>query len=220
MGVHLRSDCWCSLRASSLRVSLRFGCFEDNEGVGVAPSTSRAAFSCGGVGGSSIHGGRRPQFLFARISRLETTMRAFGIEIRESEIVQIILRQIPERYDVVKTMTLTDPQLTRSRLENTIRSVYSHRKAHKIAKQGPAAGAPAAPPNPHAVVIGRGFGDGGGRGRRRPTKGRRYGTSQRWHAAAAAAVAATLVSGRWHAAAAAATAAMISRGWYSSAAST
>ena len=28
--VHLRSDCWCSLRESFLRVSLRFGCFEDN----------------------------------------------------------------------------------------------------------------------------------------------------------------------------------------------
>ena len=65
MGVHLRRDCWCSLRESSLRVSLRVGCFEDNEVVGVAPSNSRAAFACGGVGGSSSHGGRRPQtFLF------------------------------------------------------------------------------------------------------------------------------------------------------------
>ena len=44
-------------------------------------------------------------------------MRAVGIEKSESEIVQIILRQLPERYDVVKTMTLANPQLTRSRLE-------------------------------------------------------------------------------------------------------
>ena len=89
-------------------------------------------------------------------------MRAVGIEKSESEIVQIILRQLPERYDVVKTTTLADPQLTRSRLENTIRSAYSQRKAHKIAKQGPAAGAPAEPPNPQALVVGRGFGGGGG----------------------------------------------------------
>ena len=107
-------------------------------------------------------GDEDPNFSFARISRLETTMRAVGIEKRESEIVQIILRQLPERYDVVRTMTLADPQLTRSRLENTIRSTYSQRKAHEIAKRGPAAGAPAAPPNPRALVVGRGFGDGGG----------------------------------------------------------
>ena len=103
-----------------------------------------------------------PNFFFVRNSRLETTMRAVGIEKRESEIVQIILRQLPERYDVVKTTTLADPQLTRSRLENTIHSAYSKRKAHEIAKQGPAAGTPAEPPNPHALVVGRGFGDGGG----------------------------------------------------------
>ena len=102
-----------------------------------------------------------PKFFFARISRLETTMRAVGIEKSESEIVQIILRQLPERYDIVKTTTLADPQLTRLRLENTIRSAYSQRKAHEIAKQGPAAGAPAAPPNPHGLVVGRGFGAGG-----------------------------------------------------------
>ena len=109
-------------------------------------------------------------FFFARISRLETTMRAVGIEKSDSEIIQIILRQLPERYDVVKTMTLADPQLTRPRLENTIRSAYSQRKAHEIAKLGPAAGTPAEPPNPHALVVGRGFGDrgaGGGGGHQR-----------------------------------------------------
>ena len=120
--------------------------------------------------GVQFMGDEDPKFFFARISRLETTMRAVGIEKSESEIVQIVLRQLPERYDVVKTMTLADPQLTRPRLENTICSAYSQRKAHEIAKQGPAAGAPAEPPKPHALVVGRGFGDGGdggGRGQRR-----------------------------------------------------
>ena len=84
-------------------------------------------------------GDEDPKFFFARISRLETTMRAVGIK-NESEIVQIILRQLPERYDVVKTTTLADPQLTRQRLENTIRSAFSQRKAHEIAKQWPAVG--------------------------------------------------------------------------------
>ena len=127
----------------------------------VAPSPSRAAFACGGAGESSIHGGRRPQFFICRISRLETTMHALGIKKSESDIVQIILRQLPERYDVVKTMTLADPQLTRQRLENTIRSAYSQRKAHEIAKQWPAMCVSVEPPYPHALVVGRGFRDGG-----------------------------------------------------------
>ena len=120
--------------------------------------------------GVQFMGNEGPKFFFARISRLETTMRAGCIEKSESDIVQIILRQLPERYDVVKTMALADPQLTRSRLKNTVRSAYSQREAHEIAKRGPVAGAPAAPPNPHALVVGRGFGDGGaggGRGQRR-----------------------------------------------------
>ena len=109
-------------------------------------------------------GDEDPNFFFARISRLETTMDAVGIKKSESDIVQIILRQLPECYDVVKTMTLADPQLTRQRLENTILSAYSQRKAHEVAKQWPAVGVPAEPSNPHALVVGRGFRDGGGVG--------------------------------------------------------
>ena len=120
--------------------------------------------------GVQFMGDEDPKFFFARISRLETTIRAVGIEKSDSEIVQIILRQLPERYDVVKTMTLADPKLTRPRLENTIRSAYSQRKAHEITKQWPAAGTPPEPPNPHALVVVRGFGDrgaGGGGGHQR-----------------------------------------------------
>ena len=106
-------------------------------------------------------GDKDPNFFFARISCLETMMHAVGIKKSEPDIVQIILPQLPERYDVVKTMALADPQLTRQRLENTIRSVYSQRKAHKIAKQWPAVDAPAELPSPHALVVGRGFRGGG-----------------------------------------------------------
>ena len=107
-------------------------------------------------------GDEDPNFFFARISRLEITMHAVGIKKSESDIVQIILCQLPERYDVVKTMTLVDPQLlTRQRLEYITRSAYSQRKAHETAKQWPAVGAPAELSSPHALVVGRGFRDGG-----------------------------------------------------------
>ena len=106
-------------------------------------------------------GDEDPKFFFARISRLETTVHAVGIKKNESDIVQIILRQLPERYDVVKIMTLADPQLTRQRLKNTIRSAYSQHKAHEVAKDWPAMCTSAEPPYPHALVVGRGFRDGG-----------------------------------------------------------
>ena len=107
--------------------------------------------------GVQFMGDEDPNFFFARIFRLETTMRAVGIEKNESEIVQIILRQLPERYNVVKTMTLADSQLTRPKLENTLRSVYSQRKAHEIAKQWPTVGVPAEPSNLHALSHGGGM---------------------------------------------------------------
>ena len=114
--------------------------------------------------GVQFMGDEDPKLFFERISRLESTMRAVGIAKSDSEIVQIILRQLPERYDTVKTTSLADPQITRLRLENSIRSAYSQRKAHAIAKRGPAAGTPAGPPNPHALVVGRGYGDRGAEG--------------------------------------------------------
>ena len=44
--------------------------------------------------GVQFMGDEDPNFFFAHISRLETTMRAVGIEKNESEIVHIILRQL------------------------------------------------------------------------------------------------------------------------------
>ena len=114
--------------------------------------------------GVQFMGDGDPKFCFERIFRLESTMRAVGIAKSDSEIVQIILRQLPEWYDTVKTMSLADPQITRPRLENIIRSAYFQRKAHAIAKRGPAAGTPAGPPNPHALVVGRGYRDRGAAG--------------------------------------------------------
>ena len=147
-------------------------------------------------------GDEDPKFFFARISRLETTMRAVGIEKTESEIVQIILRQLPERYDLVKTITLADTQLTYPKLENTIRSVYSQRKAHEITKQWPTVEPPcsisrwwhASAAAAAATLV-----------------------SRWWHAVAAAATT-TLVSRRWHAAAAAAATTLVSRWWHAAAA--
>ena len=47
--------------------------------------------------GVQFMGDKDPKFLFVRISGLETMMRAVGIKKSESDIVQILLRQLSER---------------------------------------------------------------------------------------------------------------------------
>ena len=134
---------------------------EDNEGVGVAPFPAERHLLVAELEGAQFMRDEGPNFFFARISHLETTMRAVGIKKSESDSVQIILRQLPERYDMEKIMILADPQLTRSTLEYTIRSAYSQCKAHEIAKQGPAMCAPAKPPYPMLLSSAMVFGTGG-----------------------------------------------------------
>ena len=161
-------------------MSLRFGCFEDNEGVDVAPSTSRAEFAfVAELEGVQFMGGEDPKFFFARISRLETTMRAVGIEKSESEIVQIILRQLLERYDVVKRMTLADPQPyppeTRKHHPFRLLPTEGPQNCETRAGDGSAGGIA----EPACSCRRPWFWGRRGRGRRRPTKGRRYDTSRR-----------------------------------------
>ena len=159
-------------------------------------------------------GDEDPKYFFARISRLETTMRAVGFKKSDSDIVQIILLQLPERYDVVKMMTLAGLQLTRQRLENIIRSAYSETMAGDVCVGGT--------PVPPCSCRRPWFSGRGGRGRRWHASAAAAATatlvSRRWHASAAAAAAATLASRRWHSAAAAATATLASRRWHAAAA--
>ena len=170
MGVHFRSDCWCPFENRFYECHSVLDALRTMREWALPLQTAERHLLVAELEGVQFMGDEDPKFLFARISRLETTMRAVGITKRESDIVQIILHQLPERYNVVKIMTLADPQLTRSRLEYTIRSAYSQRKAHEITKQGPAMYAPAEPPNPHAFVVDHIVGDrgaGGGGGQRR-----------------------------------------------------
>ena len=164
MGVHLRSDCWCSFENCLYECHSVLDALRTMRDWALPLQPAERHLLVVGLEGVQFMGDEDPIFFFVRISPLEITMRAVGLKKSELDIVQIILRQLPERYDVVKIMTLADPQLTRSRLETTTRSAYSRRKAHEIAKQGPAVSAPAEPPNPHALVVGLDFRDGGGVG--------------------------------------------------------
>ena len=82
----------------------------------------------------------------ARVDKLVNTMRVVGIEKSEVEIVQIIVCQLSDDYDVEKRSSLTSPDITRTFVEYTIRTSYANRKV-KV---------PSAPPprDPHALAVG------------------------------------------------------------------
>ena len=90
--------------------------------------------------------GEDPKRFLARVDKLVNTMRVVGIEKSEGEIVQIIVCQLSDDYDVEKRSSLTSPDITRTFVEYTIRASYANRKV-KV---------PSAPPprDPHALAVG------------------------------------------------------------------
>ena len=195
-------------------MSLRFGCFEDNEGVVVAPSPSRAAFACGGAGESSVHGGRRPQiFLCTHFPPGDNDAccrdqeKRIGYCSDHSPPAPGTLR-CRENNDFGRPPT--GPPETRKHHPFRLLSTQGPRNCETMDGDVCVGGTPV----PLCSCRRPWFLGRGGRGRRRSTKERRYGISRRWHASAAAAAAATLASRRWHAAAAAAAATLASRRWH------
>eukprot|EP00752_Nemacystus_decipiens_P015777 g14087.t1 len=91
-------------------------------------------------------------------------LKAIGVEIPEAGMVQLILRQLSEDFDVEKrTLFVTDPEISRAVLEQQISAAYSVRKANSLGKQSMAAAPaaatdPAAKNNPHALAVGQGDG--------------------------------------------------------------
>ena len=72
--------------------------------------------------------GENPKLFLARVDRLVNTMRVVGIGKSEGEIVQIIVCQLSDDYDVEKRSSLSSPDITRTFVEYTIRTSYANPK--------------------------------------------------------------------------------------------
>ncbi|CAB1111647.1 unnamed protein product [Ectocarpus sp. CCAP 1310/34] len=105
-----------------------------------------------------------PKLFFSRVAQLETKLRAVGIAKSDQEVVQILVRQLPARYDVEKRTCLCKRDSTRAELQDVVRGRYATLKASEMRERGSAASTPAVSVNPHALVVGRGFGHGGNAG--------------------------------------------------------
>ena len=109
--------------------------------------------------------GEDPKLFLARVDKLVNTIRVVGIEKSEWAIVQIIVRQLSDDYDVEKRSSLSSSDITRAFVEHTISTSYAKRKVKKLKKpQVPSAAAPPPPPrDPRGLAFG-GFRQSGGRG--------------------------------------------------------
>ena len=112
--------------------------------------------------------GEDPKLFLARVDKLVNTMRVIGIEQSEREIIQIIVRQLSDDYDVEKCSSLFSSGITGAFVDHTIRTSYVNRKVKELKK--PQVHSAAAPPprDPHALAVGgfrqsRGGGSGGQR---------------------------------------------------------
>ena len=118
-----------------------------------------------------MEAGTDPKLFLADILSREMNLKAIGVEIPEAEMVQLILRQLSDDFDVEKrTIIVSDPDISRADLEQRINASYSVRKANSLGKRSTAAApaastASAAQSNPHALAVGQGDGfRQGGRG--------------------------------------------------------
>ena len=78
--------------------------------------------------------GEDPKLFLARVDKLANTMRVVGIEKSEGEIVQIIVRQLSDDYDVEKLSSLSSSDITRTFVEYTIRTSYANYKVKELKK--------------------------------------------------------------------------------------
>ena len=118
--------------------------------------------------------GEDPTLLLVRVDKLVNTMRVVGIEKSEGEIIQTIIRQLSDDYDVNKCSSLSSSDTTRAFVEHTIHTSFADRKVKELKKpQVPSAAAPPPPRDPHALAIGgfRQSGGGGSGGQRRDGSG-------------------------------------------------
>ena len=171
LNVHSTSQQRGSLIASFIYSSANCSqsrCTPAFQGWSLPTSGAEKALLVGQLASIQMFPGEDPKLVLPRVDKLVNTMRVIGIEKSEREIVQIIVRQLSDDYDVEKRSSFSSSGITRAFVEHTIRTSYANRKLKGLKK--PQVYSAATPPlrDPHALAVGgfrqsRGRGSGGQR---------------------------------------------------------
>ena len=98
-----------------------------------------------------------PKLFFARVDGIINTLRSAGITKEEREITRIIIRNLPDDYDVERRGVLMKPDITRFEMEEIVRTRHAALRRSKLSQSQFQAA------DPHALAAGSGNRGGGGR---------------------------------------------------------
>ncbi|CAN0453261.1 unnamed protein product, partial [Ascophyllum nodosum] len=110
------------------------------------------------------YGDEDPKLFFSRVDQLLTRLRSADIHKTERQIVNILVRNLSDHYEIEKRSRLDSPLLRRQDVEHIVRASWATRKTRQLEQRSTSG----VTPNPHALVARGGYGEpsrGGGRSR-------------------------------------------------------
>ena len=108
------------------------------------------------------YGDEDPNLFFSRVDRLLTRLRSADVHKTERQIVDILVRNLSDHYEIENRSRLDSPFLWRQDVEHVVRASWATRKTRQLEQRS----ASGVTPNPHALVARGGYGGprrGGGR---------------------------------------------------------
>ena len=120
------------------------------------------------------YGDEDPKLFFSRVDQLLTRLRSADIHKTERQIVNILVRNLSDHYEIEECSRLDSPLLRRQDMEHIVRASWATRKTRQLEQRSTSG----VTPNPHALVARGGCGGprrGGGR-----SSGSGRGLQQSW----------------------------------------
>ena len=96
---------------------------------------------------------RTLNFFFSRVDQLLTRLRSVDVHKTEKQIVTILVRNLPDHYEIEKRSRLDSRFLQRQDVEHIVRASWATRKTHQLEQRS----ASGVTPNPYALVASGGF---------------------------------------------------------------
>ena len=127
------------------------------------------------------YGDENPKRLFSRVDQLITRLRSINVHKTEKQIVNILVRNLSDHYEIEKRSRLDSPFLRRRDVEHIVSASWATRQMRQLEQRS----ASGVTPSPHALVASGGIqttrgGYGGPRRGDGRSSGSRRGIQQSW----------------------------------------
>ena len=99
------------------------------------------------------YGDEDPKLFFFRVDQLLTRLRSIDVHKTEKQIVNILVRNLPDHYEIEKRSRLDSPFLLCRDVEHIVRASWATRQMRQLEQRS----ASGVTPNPHALVASGGF---------------------------------------------------------------